>query len=234
MSDSEIHHLGAAYALDALDDSERRAFEAHFASCEICRQDVREFRDTAAELGALTAAPAPADLKARVMAEIAVTRQLSPLPDTVVRLADRRPSRSMMAVLGAAAAVLCFVAGALVVATRSNDGFGDRLAAMMSEPDSRTVRLGGEGAGTVTVVLAGGRAAVVGDGLAVPAAGTAYELWAIDSTGAHPLRLLDRADDGTLRRIVDVPVEPAALGVTIEPDSGSPTPTEPILYSAEV
>ena len=44
VSDIDIHHLGAAYALDALDERERAAYEAHYATCEICRTDVREFR----------------------------------------------------------------------------------------------------------------------------------------------------------------------------------------------
>ena len=38
MSDIEIHHLGAAYALDALDDRERAAYEAHFATCAVARK----------------------------------------------------------------------------------------------------------------------------------------------------------------------------------------------------
>ena len=35
MSDIDIHHLAAAYALDALDSHERAAFEAHYpaATC---------------------------------------------------------------------------------------------------------------------------------------------------------------------------------------------------------
>ena len=60
MSDIEIHHLGAAYALDALDERERAAYEAHFATCDICRTDVREYRAAAAELASLTATPPPA------------------------------------------------------------------------------------------------------------------------------------------------------------------------------
>src|SRR4051812_44056536 len=106
MSDIEIHHLGAAYALDALDDRERAAYEAHFATCEICRTEVGEYRAAAADLATLTATPPPADVKARVMGDIATTRQLSPLPPAVVRLADRRPNRAVMAILAIAAAAL--------------------------------------------------------------------------------------------------------------------------------
>ena len=46
MSDIDVHHLAAAYALDALDRHEREAFEAHYDKCDVCRSDVMEFRET--------------------------------------------------------------------------------------------------------------------------------------------------------------------------------------------
>src|SRR3954463_3365764 len=131
MSDIEIHHLGAAYALDALDDRERAAYEAHFTTCEICRIDVGEYRAAAADLATLTATPPQPDVKARVMAEIATTRQLSPLPPSVARLADRRPHRAVTAILAIAAAALFFIAGAVVLGGRGEKSFGDQVAAMM-------------------------------------------------------------------------------------------------------
>ena len=66
----DLHHLAAAYALDALEPDERAAFEAHYPSCEICSREVVEFRQTAAVLAAQTATPPPADLRAAVMAEV--------------------------------------------------------------------------------------------------------------------------------------------------------------------
>ena len=36
----DVHELTAGYALDALDDDERRAYEAHLASCEPCRDEL--------------------------------------------------------------------------------------------------------------------------------------------------------------------------------------------------
>jgi anti-sigma factor RsiW len=233
MSDIEIHHLGAAYALDALDERERLAFEAHYSSCEICRTDVREFRATAADLAGLTTSNPPADLRARVLADIASTRQLSPLPDAVVRLADRRRSRPAVALLSAAAAIVCFVLGAFVVGGRGG-GFDDTVAAMMKEPDARLVSLVGEGGATLQVLWTGDRAALYGDGLAEAPAGRAYELWLIDDAGATPMNVLDPAGDGTVEHVVEIDGEPAAWGITLEPESGSDAPTMPILYVAEV
>lgn len=233
MSDIEIHHLGAAYALDALDERERLAFEAHYSSCEICRTDVREFRATAADLACLTTSNPPADLRARVLADIASTRQLSPLPDAVVRLADRRRSRPAVALLSAAAAIVCFVLGAVVVGGRG-DGFDDTVAAMLKEPDARLVSLVGEGGATLQVLWTDERAALYGDGLAEAPAGRAYELWLIDDAGATPMNVLDAAGDGSVEHVVEIDGEPAAWGITLEPESGSDVPTMPILYVAEV
>src|SRR3954451_1919550 len=78
MSDIDVHHLAAAYALDALDRHEREAFEAHYDKCDVCRSDVMEFRETMAHVAGSLASPPPPSLKDRVMADIAVTRQLSP------------------------------------------------------------------------------------------------------------------------------------------------------------
>lgn len=240
MSDSEIHHLGAAYALDALDDRERAAFEAHYATCEICRTDVREMRAAAAELATLTAGEPPADLRAKVLAEIATTRQLSPLPSPVVRLADRRRSRPVMAALAVAAAAVCFVVGALVVGGRGGDDFGDEVAAMMLEPGVGVAQLSGEDGASFTVVWDGERAAVMADGLRAADPGTGYELWLIDDAGQpRPMRLLADADGGEVRAFLPFAgelagVEPTAWGVTIEPDGGSDAPTGDVLYSATV
>ena len=233
MSDLEIHHLGAAYALDALDERERAAYEAHFATCDICRTDVREYRAAAAELASLTATPPPPDVKARVMSEIAVTRQLSPLPASVVRLTDRRPNRAVTAVLAIAAAALFFVAGAVVLGG-DDESFGDQVAAMMEDPAFTIVELGGEGQGSFKVAWTSDEAAVIGEGLPDPGEGKRYELWMIDGSGAHAMHLLDPAKDGDVQRLMDISGTPAGWGVTIEPEQGSDVPTEPILYLAEV
>jgi anti-sigma-K factor RskA len=237
MSDIEIHHLGAAYALDALDERERTAFEAHYSTCEICRSDVLEFRATAAELGGLTAAPAPDALRARVLADIATTRQLSPLPGAVVRLAERRRSRPVMITASVAAAVLCFAVGAWIAGSRGGDDVGEEVAALLAEPGVRVAQLSGDGAGTIRVVWSDERAAILGSELPEAPEGQAYELWLIDADGLpRPMGLLDPADDGALSRVVALGAEaaPSAWGVTLEDDGGATVPSEPILYVATV
>jgi anti-sigma-K factor RskA len=232
VSDIDIHHLGAAYALDALDERERIAYEAHYSTCEICRTDVREYREAAAQLGSLTSAAPPADLKSRVMSEIATTRQLSPMPASVVRLADRRRHRAVTVVASIAAAVVFFLAGAVILGNRGDDSFGDQVAAMMEDPSFAVVELAGDGAGSVKVAWTDDQAAVIGGDLPDPGRGKRYELWMIDSTGAHAMSLLDPADGGEIRRVLSFEGTPGGWGVTIEPEAGSDTPTEPVLYQA--
>ena len=116
MTDIDVHHLAAAYALDALDDRERSAFEAHYGACEVCGTDVAEFRQTLTHVADSLATPPPASLKASVMADISTTRQISPSIAPVIALNQRPRARSLMAVMAAAAALALIIVG--VVALR--------------------------------------------------------------------------------------------------------------------
>jgi anti-sigma-K factor RskA len=234
VSDIDIHHLGAAYVLDALDERERIAYEAHYATCEICRTDVREYREAAAALGTLAATGPPADVKARVMSEIATTRQLSPLPPSVARLTEHRRRPVVTAIASIAAAAVFFLAGAVILGNRDDDSFGDQVAAMMEDPSFAIVELAGEGGGSVKVAWTADQAAVIGGDLPDPGQGKRYELWMIDAEGAHATSLLDPAEDGQIRRVVSFQGTPGGWGVTIEPEAGSDTPTEPVLYQAQL
>jgi hypothetical protein len=168
------------------------------------------------------------------MGEIATTRQLSPLPPSVVRLSDRRPNRAVTALLAIAAAALFFVAGAVVLGGGDDKSFGDQVAAMMEDPAFRVVELGGDGQGSVKVAWTGDEAAVIGGDLPDPGEGRRYELWMIDAAGAHAMHVLDPARDGQVQRLVQIAGSPSGWGITIEPAGGSNVPTEPILYHAEV
>jgi anti-sigma-K factor RskA len=231
VSEIDIHELGAAYALDALDARERAAYEAHFATCATCRTDVGEYRETAAALAELTTSRAPAGLRAKVLAEAAATRQLAPAAPAPAA-SRRRPNRVGTMVLAAAAAAVLVLAASLLVNNRGDD-FGDQVAAMMADPDARTVEMAGTGPGSLKLVWDGRHLAVIGGDLPDPGP-MRYELWMIDASGAHPMGLLDAADGGEVRRMLDMHGSPAAWGVTMEPPEGSDSPSEPVLYQAEV
>lgn len=235
-SNLDLHHLAAAYALDALDASERIAFEAHYHDCHVCSHDVGDFRSTLAALGELSVVAPPADLKSRVLQQVSVTRQLSPRVAT--GSAGSSPKRRPMLLAAAAALLLVMVATTAFIVgrdTQDDDAFAAQLEQVMAQPDVQMVDLAATSsttAGHVRVAWSAtvGRAAVIADGLHSPEAGSVYELWMIDDSGAVPARMLDTADGGDVRRILGMPGVPAKWGITIEPKAGSASPTGEILF----
>lgn len=228
---SELHHLAGAYALDALEESERVAFEQHLASCDWCSVEVADFRATAAMLAEGVAATPPPHLKSKVMAEVARTRQMSP---TVVPLRGRRPIRLAVASIAAGVLILALGAAAVLRSDRT-----DSIDAVIAAPDAVTVNLSAtedlEGdPGMLRVVWSAERdeAVVIGEGLADPGSGKVYQLWLLVDDEAVPEDLLV-PEDGAIRKVLDVSDRPAAgWAVTVEPASGSMTPSPPILYAS--
>lgn len=236
MSNLDLHHLAAAYALDALEPDERMAFEAHYHDCDICTGDVVNFRATLAALGELSAAAPPAELRARVLQQVAQTRQLSP------RVIPWTPRRRPSWLAAAASVVLIVATTAFFVGRDSNtgDAFAEQLEQVLAEPDVRVVDLAATSGGTghIRVAWSAGmsQAAVIGSDLPAPAAGSVYELWLIADSGPIPMRMLDGADEGELRRILSMPGSdgtPLRWGITIEPEAGSASPTGEILFLAD-
>lgn len=76
---ADIHSLVGAYAVDAVDDHERAAFEQHLAECPECRAEVAELQETAARLSLVTEVTPPASLRDSVLAGIRTVRPLPPL-----------------------------------------------------------------------------------------------------------------------------------------------------------
>lgn len=78
---ADLHHLSGAYAVDALDDTERAAFEEHLRGCADCRAEVAELTAAGHSLAALTEATPPPSLRASVLSGISQVRPLPPLPE---------------------------------------------------------------------------------------------------------------------------------------------------------
>ena len=70
MEANALHDLTPAYALDALDPEDARAYEAHLARCERCRDELAALTEAAGALALATEAPPPPpDLRARILQE---------------------------------------------------------------------------------------------------------------------------------------------------------------------
>lgn len=90
---SDIHSDVGSYVADSLSDAERAAFEEHLAVCETCAREVREFSETAADLGVLTQSPPPPELRASVLEAIGSVRPLPPVEDAAPRRAAPEEER---------------------------------------------------------------------------------------------------------------------------------------------
>ncbi|MFF2776043.1 anti-sigma factor domain-containing protein [Streptomyces sp. NPDC058052] len=239
-------HLGAAaYVLHALPAAEEAAFENHLAGCETCRQDVAEFRRTAARLASAETAPVPEQLRARVMEQISRTPQDRLRPAARPRGGSRGRTglRLALAASIAAAAVL----GALA-AREHADAEEARAQAAQAQEQARTA--GGTFADVLTAPDAtvhageladGAQAAVVvsreqaqavftARGLPALPSDKAYELWYADEAGGlRPAGLLDSTGDRATRVLAGPLGDAVAVGITVEPAGGSAQPTtEPL------
>lgn len=228
---AELHAMVGAYALDALDERERRAFESHLAGCPTCLAELAEFRATAARLADTTTAAPPHGMRERLLALIGRTAQERP---TVLPLRPRRAAWRRVQVLAAVAAT------ALVVGTfgayvhehgqleqlREQDG---REAAVLAAADAMTSSAQAGSGGRLTVVRSDqmGDAIVVMDAMPSLRSERSYQLWSIVRGVPQSLGVYDGADvaGGTSSDLVGDLSGARAVALTIEPEGGSPKPT---------
>jgi anti-sigma-K factor RskA len=235
----ELHTLTGAYAAHALNPQEQAEFEAHLGDCTDCRQETRELIATTARIGAAEDVPPPPELKARVMAEIARTRQFPPLGGDqapVVELGGRRRNRLTLAVAAAVVALAVIgggITGGIALHERQQnhqvEANSAAIASVLSAPDARTVVANGPDGSRGTAVVSDSRHSAVfsAAGWPAPPAGKAYQLWVIDASGAHSQGLLNRSAEGLVKPVVsrDIAAPGASFGVTLEPAGGSKQPT---------
>jgi Anti-sigma-K factor rskA len=241
----DLHSLSGVYALDALEGgAERDRFIRHLSRCPACASEVRGFREVGTALAFATAAQPPPELRDRVLAAAARTRQLPPEVRTHARPRRARawPRRvpwvpwlsGAVAVASIAVAVFFGLAQAhtqqeLNQARSENQA----LNLVLSAPGVRVLSQATTKGGVATVVLAADRheLAVVTNGLPAPPAGKVYQLWLIGRTKITSAGLLPPAKSGQTPAVLATGVVKGdTLGLTVEPAPGSAQPTtKPIL-----
>jgi anti-sigma-K factor RskA len=232
-----------AYALDAVDDLERRAVERLLEADPDARHAVDEYRDVVAAF-AVEQAP-PADLRAQVLARVARTPQAGQRPAAADRsgagrgpAAGPRPRRRWGLAAVATAAVVA-VAVPTTVAVRATqeqsrlEERADAVARMLADPSAALVRAQVTGGGEASVLVAGDDYLFSASDLPGPGEGRDYQLWVVGTTGdVTPAGVL-QAHDGFVERLVQG-VPGVGVAVTVEPDGGSEQPTtDPIVVLAE-
>ena len=222
----DAHELIAAYALDALDEAEREAYEAHLRTCERCRAELPALREAAASLAfAADSPPPPARLRGRILEAARAERS------NVVPL---RPWRNVALVASGVAAAAAAIAIGLGIwgVSLSNDLDAQREAtALLADPNAAAVSL--DGADGRLLVSPTGRAALVVSLEPAPQ-GKTYQAWVIrdgrptsagvfDAEGGREVFVLDQSVD-----------EGATVAVTLEPGDGADEPSGAALFTASV
>lgn len=247
-SPEELRELLAAYALDAVDDVERRAVERFVAQDEAAAVELWSLRATAAELGA--AGPAQSDLptglRASVLAGIARTPQERPStgdPSLPTAWAGTPgPARRTRVThrglrLAAAAAALVAVALPSGIAWQQHDRAvqaeqraeqaeqrAEVLDDVLADPGAQLLRGEVTGGGEAVAILTDERALLMVDGLPRLEADRTYQLWAMRDGVPVPAGMLG-ADGGTVQVLAEDYRPGDGLAVSVEPEGGSDQPT---------
>jgi anti-sigma-K factor RskA len=240
MTAADLHRMSGAYALHALPEEEREAFERHLAGCEPCAQETAELCATAARLGlAASAVPRP-ELREQVLRRITTVRQEPPGAPGPAGSPGRGTVRGRLLSRWALAA--CLAAATALGGTavwqhdRAEEALGRahtaeqraaEIADVLSAPDARTRvgALAGGATGSVVVSRSRDRAVFVVSGLPRPPAGKVYQLWFDEGGAMRSAGLLDpgRSDQTVLMR--GAVGGSSGMGVTVEPAGGSQGPT---------
>ncbi|MEV6493061.1 anti-sigma factor [Actinoplanes sp. NPDC051633] len=242
MTTTDIHALVGAYALDAVDDVERAAFERHVGECESCRVELDELRETSARLADSTWSVPPPRMRGEVMAAIGRTRQLAPVSPAPVR-AERAPGRYRRRLVAAAAAVVLAGGASATVYQVQEQRVRDqrtiaaeaarqqaRTGQILAAPDLvvRTAPVIGGGKVTVASSAANNAGVVLLGADAPPAGGKVFQLWTIRGTTPKSEKVLAVGQTNVVQ-IVDGLPGSDMVGVTAEPAGGSPAPTLPLV-----
>lgn len=240
-----IHELAAAYALDALGPKELRRFKRHLDRCEPCAYEVRMLSIDTVRLGRAAAAPAPPQMRARVLTVARMTAQeqapAGARPAAVrpaARPAPARPrSRGVRPRLRLTAVAAAFCLGAAVmlgVAYQRTSAELDRERAaaaavnqVLAAPDA-AARTGSDAQGrgiTAVVSTSLHRAVVTTHGLPAAPDGKVYQLWLMGESSSSVRSAGLLPDGGGPVVATALNDRSTAFAVTLEPDGGSKSPT---------
>ena len=236
------------HALGVLEGSDRSALEAHLAQCAACRRELQHLLGDMGLLGLATMGPAPGSAaRARLLSALAKEP----------RLRVARKQAWLLAPL-VAAIVLALVS---IVLWHQNRTLRQELAqqqaqsaqnqaefeyarevlALLSAPDAIRVTLVATNAkpepqGKVIYRPQTGSLVFLASNFAPVPPKKAYELWLLPTSGAAPIPVGVFKPDARGSASVLMPslqkhLQAKAFAITIEPETGSTTPTMPIMLA---
>lgn len=232
----DVHALTGAYATDALDADERAAFELHLQACTSCRDEVAELQATTERLAKAAWSSPPPELRTRVMAATATTRQVPPLL-SARRVSSARTWRASPSMV--AAALLLVVASglgwlALVEHRRALEAERReaQIVAVTTDPDRIERSAAAADGGTATVVMSDRLAVLRVRGLPPLRPGQEYQLWLVK--GETPRSVGTYGPQGQFAVLLDDIAGAERLGISVEPRGGSPRPTGPVVLTIPI
>ena len=234
------HTLAGAYALDALSEADRAAFERHLVACDSCRHEASSLREAAGQLAEVTASTPPPRLREQVLAEAARTRQQPPpvaetpgtqrswlgfTRPTAPRLSVAFAGMCILIALGLGAITLSQQSRLRVEANRSHE-----IAAVLNAPDADIMTVRANTHGSATVVMSHAARALVLTTARLPALPSTevYQVWLMGRHRDRSAGLLPTAHQGmTAPMIVAGLAAGDRLGLTVEASSGAKHPDSP-------
>jgi anti-sigma-K factor RskA len=225
-TDFELLELATPYALHAVSDAERADIDRRVATAPspvatAFADEVRAIRETMAVVSTATSAEPPAHLRSTVLALA-----------TPTKLDIKRQRRWRITILASVAAAIVAGLTAFGVQALLRPAPTQSVAAqVMAAPDVRTVsRPLANGMATVVFSRDRNAGVLVMNNVPPPSPGTVYQMWLIGDKGP--------TSAGTMNTAAVAPSTTAmltnlgsskALAFTVEPGTGSPQPTTPIL-----
>lgn len=228
--------LGMAYpyALDALDDQERRELDARVAAADEDTRvafavEVRAIRESLAVVSEVGAVAPPPQLRARLLEQIGQDAQADTYAP--VHLDHHRNRRHRWRIAVAAAAAVGILAGGTVIARQLTEGPDPTVAEQVlqaADMQSSSTPIPGGGSATASYSKSEDAAVLVMNDVVPPAADSVYQMWLLPESGDAPVPAGTMTPDDVLPTttvVLDDIGPMTKLAFTIEPPGGSPQPT---------
>ena len=232
---TDPHTLAGAYALNALGTADRARFERHLSGCPSCAQETRGLQEATARLSDTLATRPPEEMRGRVMAAAARTRQNPP----VLRPARAGvwPGRRWGIAVAGGVLAIALVAGGLAFHMRqmlNQDQARSRaIAAVLNAPDAAMMTVPASTTrGTGTIVMSHRAHALVFTAARLPSLPSSerYELWLMGSSGPRAAGMLPEPRAGMTAPVIVSGLRAGdEFAVSAEPAGGARHPTSQMI-----
>lgn len=244
---TKMHDWVGAYAVDALDDAQRDAFEQHLAQCPACVQELADFREVLASVSDTQAVVPPAGVWDAVARGIGDASDHGQTPSKAAahgqadaaelesaRRGQQQKQRPMLSWLAAAAAAAVLFAGGVLVGRQtmpavsaSDDSNVASVLEVAAAGDARFTDIDMMGAHS-RVVTSGemDKSVFLATDLPTPAKGLCYQVWQVNDDGSKVSAGAFLPDEqGHVAVVLDGGADVTSYVITLEPPGGSKSPT---------